>query len=45
MADLGGRPLPRLAVFIQVDPDDHRYFSYENGEFFYPLGINLRSPD
>ena|GEM_PF-795344 len=30
--------------FIQVDPDDHRYFSYENGEFFYPLGINLRSP-
>jgi hypothetical protein len=30
--------------FIQVDSKDHRFFSYENGEFFYPLGINLRSP-
>lgn len=30
--------------FIRVDPDDPRYFSYENGDFFYPLGINLRSP-
>jgi cellulose synthase/poly-beta-1,6-N-acetylglucosamine synthase-like glycosyltransferase len=30
--------------FIRVDPDDHRFFAYENGDFFFPIGMNLRSP-
>lgn len=34
----------QLPGFIRVDPGNARFFSYENGDFFYPLGINLRSP-
>jgi cellulose synthase/poly-beta-1,6-N-acetylglucosamine synthase-like glycosyltransferase len=44
-------PWQKLAVaasdapgFLRVDPDDHRFFSYENGDFFFPIGMNLRSP-
>lgn len=27
---------------IRVSPRDPRFFEFENGEFFYPLGINMR---
>lgn len=30
--------------FIEVNNIDRRYFSFKNGEFFYPIGINVRSP-
>ncbi len=30
--------------FIKVSDFDKRYFSFKDGEFFYPVGINIRSP-
>ncbi|HBF34272.1 TPA: hypothetical protein DDW35_06885 [Candidatus Sumerlaeota bacterium] len=30
--------------FLRVDPKDNRYFSFTNGEFFYPTGLIVRSP-
>ncbi len=30
--------------FIRVSKNDPRYFEFENGEFFFPLGHSLRSP-
>ncbi len=30
--------------FIAVSKKDPRYFEFENGEFFYPIGHNLHSP-
>ncbi|MGB9677284.1 MAG: hypothetical protein ACPLZ9_01580, partial [Candidatus Ratteibacteria bacterium] len=30
--------------FIRVSNIDNRFFSYKTGEFFYPLGFNIRSP-
>jgi hypothetical protein len=30
---------------LRVDPDDSKYLSFTNGEFFYPLGLIVRSPD
>ncbi|MFW7379646.1 MAG: DUF5060 domain-containing protein [Oligoflexus sp.] len=27
--------------FLQVDPDDRNYFSFESGQFYYPIGQNL----
>ena len=30
--------------FITVSKADRRYFSFTDGSFFYPLGLNVRSP-
>ena len=30
--------------FIRVSQKDPRFFEFENGEFFYPIGHNLHSP-
>ncbi|HOL67436.1 MAG TPA: hypothetical protein PKX93_08280, partial [bacterium] len=30
--------------FIEVSSLDGRYFQFSNGSFFYPLGLNIRSP-
>lgn len=30
--------------FVRVSPQDGRYFEFEDGTFFYPIGHNLRSP-
>jgi hypothetical protein len=30
--------------YIRVDPNDPRYLSFENGDFFYPVGMVVRSP-
>ena len=30
--------------FIRVSQKDPKYFEFENGEFFYPIGHNLHSP-
>ncbi|MCM8769020.1 MAG: DUF5060 domain-containing protein [Candidatus Omnitrophica bacterium] len=30
--------------FIKVSPLDHRYFQFSDGRWFYPLGLNIRSP-
>ncbi|MFH0939982.1 MAG: DUF5060 domain-containing protein [Planctomycetota bacterium] len=30
--------------FVRVSRQDPRYFEFENGEFFYPIGHNLHSP-
>ncbi|MFN4227214.1 MAG: DUF5060 domain-containing protein [Candidatus Ratteibacteria bacterium] len=30
--------------FIKVSKIDNRFFSYRSGEFFYPVGFNIRSP-
>lgn len=46
------QPLPPWEVvaapgshgLVRVDAKDPRYFSFDNGRFFYPLAINLRSP-
>ncbi|MFP4380784.1 MAG: hypothetical protein ACLFUS_09810 [Candidatus Sumerlaeia bacterium] len=43
-------PLPFVVAdapfkgFIRVDPKDHKYLSFDNGEFFYPIGLVVRSP-
>jgi len=29
--------------FVKVD-SDKRFFSFQNGEFYYPIGLNIRSP-
>ncbi|HYF51756.1 MAG TPA: glycosyltransferase [Planctomycetota bacterium] len=29
--------------FVKVD-NDKRYFSFQNGDFYYPIGMNIRSP-
>jgi len=29
---------------VRVDPDDHRYFERPGTGFFYPFGLNIRSP-
>ncbi|MFP4380655.1 MAG: DUF5060 domain-containing protein [Candidatus Sumerlaeia bacterium] len=30
---------------IRVDPDDPSYLSFTNGDFYFPLGLIVRSPD
>ncbi|MCM8819010.1 MAG: hypothetical protein NC915_06015, partial [Candidatus Omnitrophica bacterium] len=30
--------------FIKISEIDQRYFSFKNGDFFYPIGLNIRSP-
>ncbi len=30
--------------FARVDDRDHRWFSFQNGEFLYPIALNIRSP-
>jgi hypothetical protein len=30
--------------FLGVNRTDNHYFSFNNGDFFYPLGLNIRSP-
>ncbi|MHC4841765.1 MAG: glycosyltransferase [Planctomycetota bacterium] len=30
--------------FVRVDPDDHRFFSFDDGTFFYPIPMTIRSP-
>jgi hypothetical protein len=30
--------------FVRVCKTDPRYFEYDNGEFYYPIGHNVRSP-
>ena len=30
--------------FVRVDPKDHHYFSFSNGDFYYPICLNVRSP-
>lgn len=30
--------------FIKVSEIDKKFFSFTNGDFFYPIGINIRSP-
>lgn len=38
------RETPPVVPFIKVSKKDPRYFETETGEFFYPLGHNIRSP-
>jgi len=30
--------------FLRVNRFDNKYFAFENGDFFYPVGLNIRSP-
>lgn len=30
--------------FVRVDPQDQHYFSFSNGDFYYPICLNIRSP-
>ena len=30
--------------FVRVSKKDNRYFEFENGRFFYPIGMNIVSP-
>jgi len=30
--------------FVRISPTDWRYFEFETGEYFYPIGHNIRSP-
>jgi len=30
--------------FVRVSETDRRYFEFDNGDFFYPIGHNFRSP-
>lgn len=39
VGDQPGGPVP-----VRVDPKDHRWFSDAEGRFWFPIGINLRSP-
>lgn len=34
----------RKNKFIKVSDVDKRFFSFKSGEFFYPIGLNIRSP-
>ncbi len=31
--------------YIRVDPEDKRWLSFTSGQFFYPVGLIVRSPD
>ncbi|MBI2194197.1 MAG: DUF5060 domain-containing protein [Planctomycetes bacterium] len=35
---------PRSRGFVRICKSDPRYFEFDNGEFFYPIGHNVRSP-
>ncbi|MCM8786069.1 MAG: DUF5060 domain-containing protein [Candidatus Omnitrophica bacterium] len=37
-------PIETKNKFIKVSKTDNRFFSYKSGEFFYPVGFNIRSP-
>jgi len=37
-------PVETKNKFIKVSNIDNRYFSYKSGDFFYPVGFNIRSP-
>ncbi|RMD75566.1 MAG: hypothetical protein D6820_14480, partial [Lentisphaerae bacterium] len=37
-------PDPKNPGFLRVSSRNPRYFEFANGEFFYPVGHNLRSP-
>ncbi len=30
--------------FVRISPDNPRFFEFEDGSFYYPIGHNLRSP-
>lgn len=32
---------PTAKGFIRVDPENPRYFSHDNGDFFLPIGLNI----
>ena len=29
------------AGFVRVDPENPRYFTFDNGDFFFPIGVNM----
>jgi len=35
---------PRQPGYIRVSKNDSRYFEFDNGDFFHPIGHNIRSP-
>jgi len=45
LADQGFDCIPsQLAGFVRRSKADPRYFEHSTGQFFYPIGMNLRSP-
>jgi hypothetical protein len=35
---------PTLPGYVRVSKTDSRYFEFDNGDFFFPIGHNIRSP-
>ena len=33
-----------LPGYVRVSPADRRYFEFDNGDYFFPIGHNIRSP-
>ncbi len=30
-----------LLGFVRINPQDHRYLAFDNGDFFFPIGVNM----